>query len=113
MKIIKGLLFFIAGLFIFFCIFIVICAYRPDISERIGDFLSPEKDRSVTAEIDDASAGINSIPSETDNKKCISCMRCIAVCPQKARSVSKALLTAGSMMLKKECSGYKENELFL
>ena len=52
-------------------------------------------------------------PSETDNKKCISCMRCITVCPQKARSVSKALLTAGSMMLKKECSGYKENELFL
>ena len=70
--------------------------------------MSPEKDRSVTAEIDDASAGINSIPSETDNKKCISCMRCIAVCPQKARSVSKALLTAGSMMLKKECSGYNE-----
>ncbi len=66
MKIIKGLLFFIAGLFIFFCIFIVICAYRPDISERIGDFLRPEKDRSVTAEIDDASAGINSIPSEAD-----------------------------------------------
>lgn len=52
-------------------------------------------------------------PSETDNKICISCMRCIAVCPQKARSVSKALLTAGSMKLKKACSGYKENELFL
>lgn len=32
---------------------------------------------------------------------------------QKARSVSKALLTAGSMKLKKACSGYKENELFL
>lgn len=52
-------------------------------------------------------------PSQTDNKTCISCMRCIAVCPQKARSVSKALLTAGSMKLKKACSGYKENELFL
>ncbi len=52
-------------------------------------------------------------PSQTDNKTCISCMRCIAVCPQKARSVSKALLTAGNMKLKKACSGYKENELFL
>ncbi len=52
-------------------------------------------------------------PSGTDTKTCISCMRCIAVCPQKARSVSKALLTAGSMKLKKACSGYKENELFL
>ena len=52
-------------------------------------------------------------PSETDTGKCISCMRCIAVCPQKARSVNKALLTAGSMKLKKACSGRKENELFL
>ncbi len=52
-------------------------------------------------------------PSETDNKKCISCMRCIAVCPRSARSVNKALLTASSMKLKKACSGYKENELFL
>lgn len=52
-------------------------------------------------------------PSGTDNGKCISCMRCIAVCPQKARSVSRALLTAGSMKLKKACSGYKKNELFL
>ena len=52
-------------------------------------------------------------PSKTDSEKCISCMRCIALCPQKARSVSKALLTTSSMMLKKACSGYKKNELFL
>ena len=52
-------------------------------------------------------------PSQTDNKTCISCMRCIAVCPQKARSVNKVLLIAGSMKLKKACSGYKKNELFL
>ena len=52
-------------------------------------------------------------PTVTDNAACISCMRCIAVCPQKARSVSKVLLAAGSMKLKKECSGYKRNEVFL
>lgn len=52
-------------------------------------------------------------PATTDAGKCISCMRCIAVCPKKARSVNKALLTAGSMKLKKACSGYKGNELFL
>lgn len=52
-------------------------------------------------------------PSKTNTKSCISCMRCIAVCPQKARSVSTVLLTAGSMKLKKACSDYKRNELFL
>lgn len=52
-------------------------------------------------------------PSRTDSSKCISCMRCIAVCPGQARSVSKALLAAGSMKLKKACGGRKENELFL
>ena len=52
-------------------------------------------------------------PASTDAKRCISCMRCIAVCPQKARSVSKILLTAGSLKLKKACKEYKKNELFL
>lgn len=52
-------------------------------------------------------------PSKTDTHRCISCMRCIAVCPQKARSVSSILLAASSMKLKKACSGYKHNELFL
>lgn len=52
-------------------------------------------------------------PSKTDPKLCISCMRCMAICPRNARSVNKALLTAASMKLKKACSGRKENELFL
>lgn len=52
-------------------------------------------------------------PSRTDPQSCISCMRCIALCPQKARSVNRALLTAAGLKLKKACSGYKKNELFL
>ncbi|MEY8389900.1 EFR1 family ferrodoxin [Lachnospiraceae bacterium 45-W7] len=52
-------------------------------------------------------------PPETDNQTCISCMRCIAICPQKARSISKTLLAAGSMKMKKSCSDYKKNELFV
>lgn len=52
-------------------------------------------------------------PSKTDTQSCISCMRCIAVCPQNARSVSKVLLAAGSMKLRKICREYKKNELFL
>lgn len=51
--------------------------------------------------------------SKTDTKRCISCMHCVAVCPQGGRQVSKALLAASSMKLKKACSGYKKNELFL
>ena len=52
-------------------------------------------------------------PSETDTSICISCMRCLTVCPQKARGVSKALLAAGSMKLQKSCRHHKEYEVFL
>lgn len=52
-------------------------------------------------------------PAETDNAKCISCMRCIAICPNKARKVNKVILTVGAQKMKKACSGYKKNELFL
>lgn len=52
-------------------------------------------------------------PAKTITEKCISCMRCIAVCPSQARSVNKMLLSAGAMKLKKSCSTYKRNELYL
>lgn len=51
-------------------------------------------------------------PSKTDGDKCISCMECVAVCPNKARSVNKVLLTAGAMKMKAACSDYKKNEVF-
>lgn len=52
-------------------------------------------------------------PTKVDEKACISCMRCVAVCPQRARKVSPLLLSAASLMLKKVCSERKECELFL
>ena len=52
-------------------------------------------------------------PSVTDTGKCISCMRCISVCTQNARSLNKAMLAASSIKLKKACSGHKNNELFI
>ncbi len=52
-------------------------------------------------------------PAKVDEKACISCMRCVAVCPQQARKVNPLMLSAARLMLKKVCSQRKECELFL
>lgn len=52
-------------------------------------------------------------PKKVDEKVCISCMRCITICPQGARKLNPVMLSAASMMLKKVCSERKECELFL
>lgn len=52
-------------------------------------------------------------PKDTDSKKCITCMACVAVCPTQARSVNPIALAGAKAMLKKALSGRKENELFL
>ena len=52
-------------------------------------------------------------PKKVDDKVCISCMRCISVCPHTARKVNPVMLSAASLMLKKVCSERKECELFL
>ena len=50
---------------------------------------------------------------KADTEKCISCMRCVAICPKKARKLNKVLLFAASQKMKKACGGRKKNELFL
>lgn len=52
-------------------------------------------------------------PKKVDEKACISCMRCIAVCPQGARKLNPVMLSAASLMLKRVCAERKECELFL
>lgn len=51
-------------------------------------------------------------PSNTDSKKCISCMRCVAQCPQSARKTNGAMVSLAALAIKKACSVRKENELF-
>lgn len=52
-------------------------------------------------------------PTKVNEKACISCMRCVSVCPQGARKVNPLLLSAAGLMLKKACSERKDCELFL
>lgn len=52
-------------------------------------------------------------PQKVDEKACISCMRCISVCPHSARKVNSVMLSAAKLMLKKVCSERKDCELFL
>lgn len=51
--------------------------------------------------------------SETDHRKCISCMRCVSICPAHARSVNKVMAAIAAWKMKKSCCEPKRNELFL
>ena len=48
-----------------------------------------------------------------DKEKCISCMHCVAVCPQKARHCNKVMELIASKKMKTSCSARKENKLYL
>ena len=52
-------------------------------------------------------------PGKVDSHACISCMRCISVCPHSARKVNRAMLAAVGAMLKKACSERKDCELYI
>lgn len=51
-------------------------------------------------------------PKQVDKSKCISCMRCVKVCPNHARQVNLLLLKAAGKLMAKKCSLRKENQLF-
>lgn len=51
-------------------------------------------------------------PASVDKEKCISCMHCIAICPNHARQNSKVILFAAEQKMKKACSGRKDNRLY-
>lgn len=52
-------------------------------------------------------------PENIDAAQCISCMHCIAVCPQGAKALNPAMLSAVAEKLGPLCAGRKANELFL
>ena len=60
---------------------------------------------------------VGAIPSfnmaRTDVDKCISCMRCIQVCPVHVRKLSKSVVLAATVLMKKSCSAPKPNKLYL
>lgn len=48
-----------------------------------------------------------------DKDKCISCMRCIAVCPRQARAVDAQVVAAVAQRLEPLLGGHKKNYLYL
>jgi len=52
-------------------------------------------------------------PNTTDNERCFACLRCISVCPSKARVLPKAVVETMTEKLRPACEIPKENQLFL
>lgn len=52
-------------------------------------------------------------PKQMREDLCISCMRCVEICPKKGRSISKIKLFAAGQKLKKQCQTDRKNEFFL
>lgn len=44
---------------------------------------------------------------------CISCMRCVSICPNQARSIGKIMHTMIALAIKNGCAERKKNELFI
>ena len=60
---------------------------------------------------------MNAIPRKhpmlTDDMRCITCMRCTAVCPVHARRLSRFVVAVAGRKLKKQCAERKEPELII
>lgn len=52
-------------------------------------------------------------PRKTDTALCISCMRCLGLCPVHARDFDPARMEAGAKAMAARLGGHKENYLFL
>ncbi|MGN0358712.1 MAG: transglutaminase domain-containing protein [Candidatus Fimousia sp.] len=55
MKILKRILYFILGLFGLFCGLVLVCAFNPEITDAIAEFLYPEQNQIMKAEISNIS----------------------------------------------------------
>ena len=86
--------------------------------KKSGTGMVPKADSSCTscglcAQKRPAGAISANTPGTTDKSKCISCMRCVSICPVQARKVSSLMTTIAAAAIKKACSVEKANELFL
>jgi len=52
-------------------------------------------------------------PNETDEAKCITCLRCVAICPAKARDMSPEFKEAITQRLAPLCAERKANTLYI
>ena len=52
-------------------------------------------------------------PKKVDQRKCISCMHCVSICPQEARGISRLMLAVAQRRMADACSGRKSNVLYL
>lgn len=52
-------------------------------------------------------------PRKTDKDKCISCMRCIGLCPRHARDLNALVMKGAAVAMASKLGGRKENHVFL
>ena len=50
---------------------------------------------------------------KVNKELCVSCMRCVSICPNEARSIGKIMHTMIALAIKKGCAERKQNELFI